>query len=106
MAAQLQSEGGVGQVERGQGQLGDIGDFDGVDGDQADGQTAHRAVDPVKQAAQPVAGQRFGQSYGGGEREPGERVAEDRPFLLEGAEDAEQDVVDPAGLVALSGGER
>lgn len=36
LAAQVQSQGCVGKVERGQMHLGDIREFDGVDGDQAD----------------------------------------------------------------------
>jgi hypothetical protein len=31
--------------------LSDVDDLDGVDGDQADGQTSHRTVDQVQQAA-------------------------------------------------------
>src|SRR3954454_1963846 len=101
LAAQVDCEGCVGKVGRVHAQLSDVGDLDGVDGDQADGQTSHRAVHPVQQAAEPVAGQRFGKSYGRGEGEPGERVGEDGAFLFEGAEDAEQDVVDATGLVSL-----
>ncbi len=102
-----QGEATVGPVELVEPQVPELLGTEGVDGDEGDGELRGAGGRLVDQAAQPVRGQRRGQTLGVGQAHASGGVMEDQPFAFECSEQGPQADVQasrrPAGAF-LEGG--
>ncbi|MGW6869366.1 hypothetical protein ACWGHM_13695 [Streptomyces sp. NPDC054904] len=102
MAAAADGDRAADEIDGGQGQAAYFAGLERVHGHEGDDEPAARVLDLVEGSLKAVAGQRGGEPDRVGQGESCHGVVEDDPLLLERPEDAEQGVVDAAGLVTVA----